>query len=669
MPRTTHRAVTASLLAVLLTLSACTGTKSGPSPEPPKDAPQADYVVGELVKGLQTGDVTKVPIANDAAVADVELKLLMAGMDGFKPKVTPGAISYEGTRATVPLEQKITFGTGPAAATWSWTTTAHLTLGDSAWDVQWDPNIVHPELNGTTRLRHVRVLPRRASIVGANGKALVEVRTAYRVGIDKANLDKAKWASTARALAKAVDVDPEAYAKRVLAAGPRAFVAAITLRQGAIPEAAHMPGMTTVPVDLPLAPSPTFAVGVLGGSALATPEQVKASNGDVETDDHLGTSGLQKRYDAQLRGTAGHVVQLARRNQGTEAVTGAPSPSNPSPSSTPEPIPSTSNSSSGETDEPTYGETLKTLFQSPEKAGVDLETSLDLEKQALAEQVLATQKGIASLVVVDVKTGAVLAAANSPAAGANPYATFGRFAPGSTFKVVTSLALLRKGFTPDSLVPCTATVTVDGRTFKNYSDFPASAVGRVPLHTALANSCNTAFISQWAKLGSGELAAAAASLGLGVDYDAGYSSFFGSVPASGEQTTRAADMIGQGTVEASPMAMAGVAASVAAGRTVVPWVVASKKPQPKQTLTPAEAKQLQSLMREVVTDGSGRVLQGLVTGAKTGTAEFGTAKPPKTHAWMIAWNSGTAIAAMVNEGESGSKTAAPLIKAYLEGAR
>ena len=68
-------------------------------------------------------------------------------------------------------------------------------------------------------------------------------------------------------------------------------------------------------------------------------------------------------------------------------------------------------------------------------------------------------------------------------------------------------------------------------------------------------------------------------------------------------------------------------------------------------------------MKAVVAEGSGNVLQGVMTGAKTGTAEFGDAAADTAHAWMIAWNDKYAVAAFVQDGQSGSGTAGPLIKA------
>ena len=160
---------------------------------------------------------------------------------------------------------------------------------------------------------------------------------------------------------------------------------------------------------------------------------------------------------------------------------------------------------------------------------------------------------------------------------------------------------------------CPRTVTVDGKEFPNYSDYPSSHLGSIDLRTALAQSCNTAFIGQRGKLKGSALADAAGSLGVGIDYDVGFPSFFGSVPDDSSATGRAAALIGQGKVEASPMAMAAVVASVYDGKTVHAAVGrGTSRPTPKaEPLTKEEAAQLRAMMRGVVTEGSGRVLGGL----------------------------------------------------------
>ena len=76
------------------------------------------------------------------------------------------------------------------------------------------------------------------------------------------------------------------------------------------------------------------------------------------------------------------------------------------------------------------------------------------------------------------------------------------------------------------------------------------------------------------------------------------------------------------------------------------------------------------MMRAVVTGGSGRVLSdvdGAVI-AKTGTAEYGPKEPYRTHAWMIAGKGDLAVAVFVQDGQSGSRTAGPLLRTFLNGA-
>ena len=55
--------------------------------------------------------------------------------------------------------------------------------------------------------------------------------------------------------------------------------------------------------------------------------------------------------------------------------------------------------------------------------------------------------------------------------------------------------------------------------------------------------------------------------------------------------------------------------------------------------------------------------------AKTGTAEFGDAEPLQTHTWMVAGQGDLAVAVFVDVGESGSRTAGPLLERFLRAAR
>ncbi|WP_235738869.1 penicillin-binding transpeptidase domain-containing protein [Nocardioides alcanivorans] len=313
------------------------------------------------------------------------------------------------------------------------------------------------------------------------------------------------------------------------------------------------------------------------------------------------------------------------------------------------------------------------LHESDPADGQPLQLTLDVPLQELAERILADVGPASALVAIDPASGDILAAASGPGGDGQNTATYGRYAPGSTMKVVTALALMRSGLKPGSMVDCPATTVVDGKTFKNYDDYPASSLGRITLREAIAQSCNTALVGLAEELDDDGLEEAAAALGLGVDHDLGFPAYFGQVPPPEGKTEKAADLIGQGKVLASPMAMATVAASVRAGHTVLPSLVDGnevEQVEPAVPLTAAEAKALRGLMRAVVTDGSGRFLDGMGAdlGAKTGTAEHGTPDAGgelPTHVWMIAQRKGMAVAVFVEDGASGSQTAGPLLQQFL----
>ena len=111
------------------------------------------------------------------------------------------------------------------------------------------------------------------------------------------------------------------------------------------------------------------------------------------------------------------------------------------------------------------------------------------------------------------------------------------------------------------------------------------------------------------------------------------------MPAGRDAVERAATMIGQDRIVASPLAMAGVAATVADGRWRAPRLVATDKHETGPALDQGELSTLRALMRSVVTSGTGTALAsvpGEVAG-KSGTAEYGGGDPPPTHAWFIAF--------------------------------
>ena len=426
---------------------------------------------------------------------------------------------------------------------------------DDSWLVAFDEQALG--LEPGERLDLDPVEPDRAGITGAGGVPIVKDRPVLRIGVDKAQLDPGQQAAAARAVAQAVDVDAAAYVKRVEASGEEAFVEAIVLRKNeadaTLRAVGGIDGAGVLADTLPLAPTREFARPILGSVGPVTAEMVEESDGALQAGDEAGISGLQERYDERLRGTPGWVVTA---EAGPDAAEDAEA---------------------------------RELFRADPEAGTPLETTLDPDRQALAERILAGVGPASALVAIQPSTGAVVAAASGPGGGGLSTATVGQYAPGSTFKVVSSLALLRNGLTPGSRVTCPATTVVDGKSFKNYDDYPAGGLGSITLRQAVANSCNTAFIGQRDR--AEDLSGAAEALGLGTDFDLGFPAYFGQVPPAESETSAAAALIGQGEVLASPLTMAAVAASVADGRTVVPHLLPEYAPEadPATPLTRGEA--------------------------------------------------------------------------------
>ncbi len=615
------------LLALLLALTACSGGM--PGGRPPDGATEAAQ---RLTAALSTGQLAGLPVTGDAGQAALDYQQVMSGMSGLLPAVQVADVVGEGQDAVrVRLAQRYDFDSGD----FEFTSSAVLRNGESGWLVEWAPGIVHPDLDATSRLYHERTTARRGSIVDATGAAIVENRAVYRVGIDKTRVEPEQVEASARQLAELVEVDPDAYAELVAASGPQAFVVAIILREGQVPAAVEqVPGAAAFADTLPLAPTADFARGILGVAGEATAEVIEASGGEIQMGDIAGLSGLQKIHDEQLRGHPGHTITAIRRSESQLAEL---------PPATPGPSGNASAASSPASPKPPN----RVLFAAEPVDGDPLQLTMELELQRRAEDLLAGYESLVMVAVLDRQTGGILAAASSPAAEGQPFVTTGRYPAGSTMKVATALALIRRGYTPDSMVNCSPTAEVNGRLFTNYPGYPAAFTGEISLRTALQQSCNTAFINAADELGTTELHEAATSLGIGVDFETGFEAFYGSVEPSDDPVVRAAATIGQGNVLMSPMALAGQAASVGSGHTVVPYLLVAARPTPTAApLTEPEAEMLRDMMASVVAGGTLTGLQGVLEGGKSGTAEYSDDDPPKSHGWTIGYAGRYAICVM-----------------------
>ncbi|WP_431043164.1 penicillin-binding transpeptidase domain-containing protein [Streptomyces sp. P1-3] len=292
-------------------------------------------------------------------------------------------------------------------------------------------------------------------------------------------------------------------------------------------------------------------------------------------------------------------------------------------------------------------------------------TTIDAAWQSAAEKALASEADgkDAALVALRIDNGEILAVANSPSSGFNR-AVSGTYAPGSTWKIVTTSALLLKdAVKPGDTVDCPRYLTV-GKRFQNVE---TSEYRGATFLKDFTKSCNTAFISLRDRLGDQESGDVARKyFGVGQDWHVGIPSYDGSVPTPRDQTEKAASMIGQGRVLANPLIMASVTATAVSGTFHQPAI--TRGDQDTTTTTPLPRKvvtQLRAMMRATVTDGTARILADLPggIGAKTGTAEVSEEEP--NNGWIVAHRGNVAVACVVEKGVTGGASAGPVVRSLL----
>jgi hypothetical protein len=313
----------------------------------------------------------------------------------------------------------------------------------------------------------------------------------------------------------------------------------------------------------------------------------------------------------------------------------------------------------------------------------DVQTSIDANFQLRVARILESglkrlQKQKGAAVVLDPVSGDLLASVSYPWPASMPpelgpddgidemldRARYGLYPPGSTFKIVTAIAALRRN-PENAAVTYECKALPDGRVGNFVKGWgrpirddiaDRSPHGRVDLRKGVVVSCNAYF----AQLGTYNVGAAAlkqtADL-LGIST--------GDVKDALPQAS-----YGQGQVVASPFQMARVAATIAA-RGQMPygrWITDESNPRiepPINILDAALARTLGEYMRGVVTNGTGRqaTTSPAAIAGKTGTAEL-ERKP--SHAWFIGYAPydapRIAFAVLVEHGQYGGSAAAPIAR-------
>jgi len=290
----------------------------------------------------------------------------------------------------------------------------------------------------------------------------------------------------------------------------------------------------------------------------------------------------------------------------------------------------------------------------PSVAGKDLILTLDRNVQWIAEDELqwalaqfAAQAG--TIIVMDPKTGEILAMANSPTFDPNDLATAelgavqnpavsAQYEPGSVFKIITAAAALDAGVvTPTQTLTDTGSIAVGQRIILN-SDRVAHGV--VDMTEALARSLNV-ITAQWAlMLGQKQFYQYVERFGFGQVTEVDLADeVYGLIKRPGMLDWSLSDLgtnsFGQG-LAVTPIQMANAVASIAnGGKLMRPYIVKARVLEDKvqiteptvlgTTIRPETAKVLTNILVDIVTNGaSAAAVSGYRIAGKSGTAQIPT---------------------------------------------
>ena len=311
------------------------------------------------------------------------------------------------------------------------------------------------------------------------------------------------------------------------------------------------------------------------------------------------------------------------------------------------------------TDDSLFVRRLVDLVTDRSPEGASVQTTIVPRVQKAAAEALGNQKG--AVVALDPKTGAVLAMVTSPTYDANEIASHDIeaankawtelakddtrplanraareiYPPGSTFKLVTAAAALEDGMSPDTEVASPDRLKLPNT--ETYLPNSTNCGGsKTTISNALRVSCNTAFANLGLEVGQDKLREQAQKFGFNARHLADLNGVASQFPDEMDQAQLALSAIGQYDVAASPLQMAMVTAGIANdGAVMDPYVVSmvqgpdlkplstTKPAKLSQAMSPANAKELQEMMRIVVSQGTGSAAQisGVDVAGKTGTAQ------------------------------------------------
>lgn len=388
-------------------------------------------------------------------------------------------------------------------------------------------------------------------------------------------------------------------------------------------------------------PLGTAAIDVTGEIGEASEEELaKLARRGFSPETPVGISGLERAFNARLAGKPGGSLLAVSED----------------------------------------GSSVRTLAKSKPRPGAPVKTTIDPDLQEAAVAALAGRSG--GVAALDTRTGDVRALAGQAFSAPQP--------PGSTFKVVTTVAALEAGeVSMEDEFEISDGINVGGRFIYNANG--EFCGGTFP--EAFAHSCNAVFAPLGPAVGNDKLVETSEKFGFNQPPTLYAPQIVrevepeeSTIPTEiGEEIDLGVSAIGQGEVLATPLEMASVSQAVANGGVRMPTsVVLNKKlrpdPEPVRVMSKKTADEMTDLMVGVVTEGTGTagaISEAQVAG-KTGTAELGP-KPGEEEsenpvqikdAWFTAFAPAEkprlAVGVLLIEAEaSGGEVAAPIASSVL----
>ncbi len=549
----------------------------------------------------------------------------------------------------------------------------------------------YAQLAEDNRLSVLPVEPPRGRIFDRNGEPLALNETVYslKVGSDFADSVLGKIDS----LREAVDIPEDAVKKLAESKNSRVYRGIITLREKlSEDEAVRFLGwqflFPEIVLESELArryPHADFAghvigyVGRLNEDDLGALKQ-KGRDGDYRGAKFIGKTGAELIYEKILRGGLG--VQEAQIDA--------------------------------------HGRIYGREIRRPPRPGRDIELTIDLHLQRLAEQLLAGESGAA--VVMDVNNGELLALASSPRFDINNFvfgitpkqwgaltesaqkplihrAIYGQYAPGSTIKPFLALAALQHGWRDENYIYHSRGAFRLGSHV--FHDWKKGGHGKVGIARSIIRSVNTFYYELGNDIGIEKMHDALSVFGFGkrsgVDLDnekggvlpnaAWKEKRFGEQWYPGETVSSS---VGQGYLETTPLQMAVAMAMIAnGGKKLRPHIGKTRAAEMRaETFSPRYLNLVRGALAAVTKPGGTAVSvgRGVAYGiaGKTGTAQVSKLrytesggrvkneelpKHLRDHAWFVGYAPANypraAVAVIVENSGSGGRVAGPVARALL----